>query len=88
MKPYIEFDQDTEEVVAIADPLQLQTNGDICVEGGQKRWPGDNVFRILVPAKKVGSIIGRKGEFIKKMCEETRARNKILEGPPGSLERA
>ncbi|GAB2298307.1 hypothetical protein Dimus_032375 [Dionaea muscipula] len=84
-------DQDTEEVAAIADPLQLQTNGDIRVEGGQKRWPGwpgDNVFRILVPAKKVGSIIGRKGEFIKKMCEETRARIKILEGPPGSLERA
>ncbi|CAI9282204.1 unnamed protein product [Lactuca saligna] len=39
---------------------------------------------ILVPAQKVGSIIGRKGEFIKKMCEETGARIKILDAPPGT----
>lgn len=37
-------------------------------------WPGENVFRVLVPAQKVGSIIGRKGEYIKKICEETKAR--------------
>jgi polyribonucleotide nucleotidyltransferase len=42
----------------------------------------------LVPAQKVGSIIGRKGEFIKKIVEETRARIKILDGPPGTAERA
>lgn len=36
-------------------------------------WPGENVFRMLVPAQKVGSIIGRKGEFIKKITEETKA---------------
>lgn len=51
-------------------------------------WPGESVFRILVPAQKVGAIIGRKGEFIKKMCEETKARIKILDGPPGVPERA
>lgn len=51
-------------------------------------WPGDSVFRMLVPAQKVGSIIGRKGEFIKKIVEETRARIKILDGPPGTAERA
>lgn len=59
--------------------------------GGGERWPGwpgESVFRILVPAQKVGSIIGRKGEFIKKMCEETKARIKILDGPPGTAERA
>lgn len=50
-------------------------------------WPGENVFRMLVPAQKVGGIIGRKGEYIKKICEETRARIKILDGPPGSMER-
>ncbi|CAL1385282.1 unnamed protein product [Linum trigynum] len=44
-------------------------------------WPGHNVFRLIVPVLKVGSIIGRKGELIKKMCEETRARVRILEGP-------
>ncbi|KAK4755498.1 hypothetical protein SAY87_009255 [Trapa incisa] len=51
-------------------------------------WPGESVFRMLVPAQKVGGIIGRKGEFIKKIVEETRARVKILDGPPGTAERA
>ncbi|CAD6205886.1 unnamed protein product [Miscanthus lutarioriparius] len=51
-------------------------------------WPGESVFHLLVPAQKVGAIIGRKGEFIKKMCEETKARIKILDGPPGVPERA
>lgn len=50
-------------------------------------WPGENVFRLLVPVQKVGSIIGRKGEYIKKTCEETKARIKILDGPPGTNER-
>lgn len=51
-------------------------------------WPGESIFRMLVPAQKVGSIIGRKGEYIKKTCEETKARIKILDGPPGTRERA
>ena len=50
-------------------------------------WPGDNVFRMIVPTHKVGSIIGRKGEIVKKMCEETRSRIKILDGLPGTPER-
>ena len=49
-------------------------------------WPGENVFRMLVPVQKVGGIIGRKGEYIKKTCEETKARIKILDGP-GTTER-
>ncbi|KAL8542025.1 hypothetical protein ACS0TY_003038 [Phlomoides rotata] len=58
--------------------------------GGEKwpGWPGESVFRMLVPAQKVGSVIGRKGEYIKKTCEETKARIKILDGPPGTRERA
>lgn len=51
-------------------------------------WPGESVFRILVPATKVGAVIGRKGDFIKKMCEESKARIKVLEGPQGVPERA
>lgn len=69
---------------------QAQENDSIPVVS-EKRWPGwpgESVFRMLVPTQKVGSIIGRKGEFIKKMCEETRARIKILDGPPGTAERA
>ncbi|KAF3655171.1 flowering locus K y domain [Capsicum chacoense] len=59
--------------------------------GEEKRWPGwpgENVFRMLVPSQKVGGIIGRKGEYIKKTCEETKARIKVLDGPPGTTERA
>ncbi|KAG8663333.1 flowering locus K homology domain isoform X3 [Manihot esculenta] len=51
-------------------------------------WPGENVFRVLIPLHKVGSFIGRKGESIKKIIEETKARIKVLDGPPGFLERA
>ncbi|XAR63746.1 hypothetical protein NMG60_11023795 [Bertholletia excelsa] len=50
-------------------------------------WPGDCVFRLIVPVLKVGSIIGRKGELIKKMCEETRARIRVLDGPVGTPDR-
>lgn len=62
------------------------------LKGGEEKkwpgWPGENVFRMLVPVQKVGVIIGRKGEFIKKITEETKARVKILDGPPGASERA
>lgn len=50
-------------------------------------WPGDNVFRMVVPVLKVGSIIGRKGELIKRLVEETKARVRVLEGPVGATER-
>ncbi|KAF7837963.1 RNA-binding KH domain-containing protein PEPPER-like [Senna tora] len=50
-------------------------------------WPGDCVFRLIVPVLKVGSIIGRKGELIKKTCEETRARIRVLDGAMGTSDR-
>ncbi|KAF0930105.1 hypothetical protein E2562_030280 [Oryza meyeriana var. granulata] len=50
-------------------------------------WPGDSVFRLVVPVLKVGSIIGRKGELIKRLVEETKARVRVLEGPVGATER-
>ncbi|GAB4837675.1 hypothetical protein Ancab_002526 [Ancistrocladus abbreviatus] len=50
-------------------------------------WPGDNVFRLIVPVLKVGSIIGRKGELVKKICDETRARVRVLEAPVGTMDR-
>lgn len=46
------------------------------------------MFKILVPVQKVGGIIGCKGEFIKKIIEETKAQVKILDGPPRTSERA
>ncbi|KAL5712273.1 hypothetical protein ACHQM5_014463 [Ranunculus cassubicifolius] len=69
---------------------QQEKNDDKGVGSGETRWPGwpgENVYRMLVPAQKVGGIIGRKGEFIKKICEETRVRVKILDAPPGTQER-
>lgn len=75
-----------------SQPEQKQEHDEVPVVGGAEKkwpgWPGESVFRMLVPAQKVGSIIGRKGEFIKKIVEETRARIKILDGPPGTTERA
>lgn len=50
-------------------------------------WPGDCVFRVIVPVSKVGAIIGRKGDIIRKMCEETRARIKVLDGPATTQDR-
>lgn len=50
-------------------------------------WPGHCVFRLIVPVLKAGMIIGRKGELIKKMCEETRSRVRVLEGPTSSPDR-
>ncbi|KAJ1378208.1 K-like proteiny domain [Sesbania bispinosa] len=63
---------------------------DTAVTPPEKRWPGwpgDCVFRLIVPVGKVGSIIGRKGELIKKMCEETRARIRVLDGAVGTPDR-
>ncbi|KAK7329739.1 hypothetical protein VNO77_23916 [Canavalia gladiata] len=50
-------------------------------------WPGHCVFRLIVPVLKVGSIIGRKGELIRKTCEETRARIRVLDGAVGTPDR-
>ncbi|KAH6807557.1 RNA-binding KH domain-containing protein [Perilla frutescens var. frutescens] len=50
-------------------------------------WPGYSVFRLLVPVLKVGGIIGRKGDLIKKLVEETRARVRVLDGPISSPDR-
>lgn len=81
------------DLTGVPEDLQFQEKGhndELVVGAVGKRWPGwpgETVFRILVPAEKIGGIIGRKGEFIKKMCEESRARIKILDGPPGLPEK-
>lgn len=78
-----------------AQPAEPETNpstGDATTvkESADKKWPGwpgDCVFRLIVPVLKVGSIIGKKGDLIKKLCEETRARVRVLDGPVGSPDR-
>ncbi|KAH0902302.1 hypothetical protein HID58_041805 [Brassica napus] len=52
--------------------------------GAAERWPGfpgDCVFRVIIPGHKVGAITGRQGEFIRKLWQETRARIQVLDGP-------
>ncbi|KAL6519300.1 hypothetical protein OROGR_018620 [Orobanche gracilis] len=50
-------------------------------------WPGYSMFRLVVPVLKVGGIIGRKGDLVKKLVEETRARVRVLDGPLTSPDR-
>ncbi|CAK9882701.1 unnamed protein product [Sphagnum jensenii] len=76
-----------EQVVHQVEVVGEQDGGLEEVDKKWAGWPGDNVFRLMVPVQKVGGIIGRKGEFVKKMCEDTRSRIKILEGVPGTPER-
>eukprot|EP00245_Coleochaete_scutata_P000527 TRINITY_DN1062_c0_g2_i1.p1 TRINITY_DN1062_c0_g2~~TRINITY_DN1062_c0_g2_i1.p1 ORF type:complete len:539 (+),score=94.40 TRINITY_DN1062_c0_g2_i1:109-1725(+) len=69
------------------DAFPSKTNGDAKKIWNQPGGPGDCVFRLIVPLQKVGGIIGRKGEFVKRMCEETKSRIKILDGVDGTTER-
>ncbi|GAA0173235.1 RNA metabolism protein [Lithospermum erythrorhizon] len=81
----IEAEQESEIISSIND-----INSNNGSEGGGVKWPGwpgYNVYRLIVPVLKVGSIIGRKGELVKKLCEDTRARVRVLEGPVGSTDR-
>jgi poly(rC)-binding protein 3/4 len=80
-----------QEEAADADGEEPEAKQQDTVMPDEKKWPGwpgESVFRILVPTQKVGAVIGRKGDFIKKMCEESKARIKVLEGPQGATERA
>lgn len=86
-----EVDQNTGGEHDAEQTIEVEVHGGEEVVAAEKKWPGwpgESVFRMLVPAQKVGGIIGRKGEFIKKIVEETRARVKILDGPPGTAQRA
>ncbi|TYI00613.1 hypothetical protein ES332_A11G145900v1 [Gossypium tomentosum] len=82
-------DQTPEDLAVPLQPEETEMQG--AGGNGEKKWPGwpgENVFRMLVPAQKVGTIIGPKGEFIRKISDESRARIKILDGPPTTSERA
>lgn len=81
-------ENDVAEDVQLTEQENEVDTAPAIVEKRWPGWPGESVFRMLVPAQKVGGIIGRKGEFIKKIVEETRARIKFLDGPPGTAERA
>lgn len=50
-------------------------------------WPGDCVFRVIIPVHKVGAITGRQGEIMRKLWQETRARIQVLDGPATTPDR-
>jgi poly(rC)-binding protein 2/3/4 len=68
---------ETDTAAAVITPPEKRWSG----------WPGDCVFRLIVPVAKVGGIIGRKGELIKKLCDETKARIRVLDASPGTPDR-
>lgn len=49
--------------------------------------PGDVVFRLLCPNGRTGSIIGKGGDVIKHLRDETGARIKVEHAVPGAEER-
>ncbi|GKF12790.1 RNA-binding KH domain-containing protein PEPPER-like protein [Tanacetum coccineum] len=71
----------TTETVVVPDKIAPPT------EKKWPGWPGECVFRLIVPVLKVGSIIGRKGDIIRKMCEDTKARIRVLDAPAGVPDR-
>lgn len=75
-----------EQTNHLEDDSQTSEDSETATTTTQKwpGWPGYNVFRLIVPVTKVGSIIGRKGELVKKICDETRARVRVLEAPVSS----
>ncbi|KAJ7542422.1 hypothetical protein O6H91_10G106000 [Diphasiastrum complanatum] len=52
-----------------------------------RNFSDDIVYRILCPASKVGSVIGKGGSIIKALRQETGAKIKIEDGIPGVEER-
>ncbi|KAJ7542078.1 hypothetical protein O6H91_07G013500 [Diphasiastrum complanatum] len=47
----------------------------------------DVVFRLLCPGQKIGSVIGKGGSIIKSLRNETGAKIKVEDAPPGAPER-
>jgi len=66
--------------------------------GSKRRYRGDDrdslvidrddtVFRYLCPVKKIGSVIGRGGDIVKQLRNDTRSKIRIGEAIPGCDER-
>ncbi|PIA39734.1 hypothetical protein AQUCO_02600290v1 [Aquilegia coerulea] len=55
--------------------------------GGSEFNPDETVYRILCPVKKIGSVIGKGGDIIKALRDETHAKIKVGDSVPGTDER-
>ena len=80
-----------EQTVLKQDAVDDEDSGDTTSSAGESKypgWPGTSVFRMLIPAQKVGAIIGHKGERVRRLCEETRACVRIIGGHLCAAEQA
>ncbi|KAL0344908.1 UNVERIFIED_CONTAM: RNA-binding KH domain-containing protein PEPPER [Sesamum radiatum] len=80
-------DAETASADTQAAAVDVKDKGSEEIRAKWPGWPGYSVFRLVVPVLKVGGIIGRKGDLIKKLVEETRARVRVLDGPLTSPDR-
>ncbi|KAK3156813.1 hypothetical protein QOZ80_2AG0112270 [Eleusine coracana subsp. coracana] len=49
--------------------------------------PVETIYRILCPVKKIGSVLGRGGDIVKALREETKAKIRVADSIPGADER-
>lgn len=49
--------------------------------------PIETIYRILCPVKKIGSVLGRGGDIVKAIREETKAKIRVADSIPGADER-
>lgn len=49
--------------------------------------PIETIYRILCPVKKIGSVLGRGGDVVKALREETKAKIRVADSIPGADER-
>ncbi|XP_047076024.1 RNA-binding KH domain-containing protein PEPPER-like isoform X1 [Lolium rigidum] len=85
---------DSEQQLPPSPPPAPTNSASEAVDEGEveaaPRWPGfpgASVFRLVVAGDKVGGLIGRGGEIIRRLCEETRARVRILDSTDGGASR-
>lgn len=56
-------------------------------EFSEKFLPSDTVYRILCQSKKIGSVIGKGGNIVKALREDTQAKITVSDSVPGSDDR-
>ncbi|CAN6323624.1 unnamed protein product [Urochloa humidicola] len=49
--------------------------------------PIETIYRILCPVKKIGSVLGRGGDVVKALREETKSKIRVADSIPGADER-
>lgn len=56
-------------------------------DGSMSSEPIETIYRILCPVKKIGSVLGRGGNIVKALREETKAKIRVADSIPGADER-